>query len=80
MLPERIHKPLRAHLERVKTVHQRDLAQGWGAVEMLDASIRKYPNAASEWRWQWGISSAAKVARNPKSGEQGRHHMHPSIV
>lgn len=79
MLPERIHKPLRAHLERVKTVHQRDLAQGWGRVEMPGALIRKYPNAASEWRWQW-VFPQQRRWRNPESGEQGRHHIHPSIV
>lgn len=79
MLPERIHKPLRAHLERVKTVHQRDLAQGWGRVEMPGALIRKFPNAASEWRWQW-VFPQQRRWRNPESGEQGRHHIHPSIV
>lgn len=32
MLPERLREPLMAHLEQVRALHQRDLADGFGAV------------------------------------------------
>ena len=31
----------------------KDLAEGWGRVHMPDAPDRKYPNASTDWRWQW---------------------------
>lgn len=79
MLPERLHEPLRAHLRKVKVIHERDLARGWGRVEMPEALARKYPNAATQWRWQW-VFPQQRRWRNPTTGEQGRHHIHPSIV
>lgn len=38
LLPERLMVPLRAHLERVRTVHARDLAEGHGAVRLPGAA------------------------------------------
>jgi hypothetical protein len=52
-MPESLNKPLEAHLCRVKAVHEKDLAEGWGRVPLPDALDRKYPNASREWRWQW---------------------------
>ncbi|HSW00403.1 MAG TPA: integron integrase [Sedimentisphaerales bacterium] len=53
MLPESVESPLREHLKRVKAIHERDLAEGWGRVLMPDALDRKYPNAPTDWRRQW---------------------------
>ncbi len=33
MLPELLKKPLQDHLLKVRTVHERDLAEGWGRVQ-----------------------------------------------
>jgi hypothetical protein len=43
----------RLTLRKVKAIHERDLADGWGRVQLPDASDRKYPNAPTDWRWQW---------------------------
>lgn len=53
MLPESLKPPLQEHLKRVKAVHERDLAEGWGRVQLPMALDRKYPNAPKDWRWQW---------------------------
>jgi site-specific recombinase XerD len=53
MLPQAAKHPLMDHLVLVKRTHQRDLAEGSGRVTLPHAPARKYPNAASEWRWQF---------------------------
>ncbi len=47
-LPEKLIEPLRAHLERVKALHEADLQQGNGEVFLPFALAKKYPNAARE--------------------------------
>jgi len=41
------------HLAKVRTLHEQDLAQGWGEVYLPHALARKYPEAGREWGWQW---------------------------
>ena len=48
MLPHRIIQPLQDQLEKAKTLHQRDLVQGYGAVYLPYALARKYPNTNRE--------------------------------
>jgi hypothetical protein len=79
MLPESLKNPLQDHLEKVKALQERDLADGWGRVQMPYARDRKYPNAAADWRWQWVFPQESRP-RNRETGEQGRHHVHESIV
>ena len=43
------------------------------------ALAKKYPNAAGEWRWQWVFPQERRRVHAP-SGEQGRHHVHESIL
>jgi integron integrase len=79
MLPKSLAQPLQEHLRKVKSVHERDLAAGWGRVAMPDALDRKYPNAPAEWRWQWVFPQENRW-RNAKTGEEGRHHIDASIL
>ena len=79
MLPKSLKKPLEEHLRRVKAVHEKDLAEGWGGVPLPDALDRKYPNASREWRWQWVFPQEHRW-KNGKTGEQGRHHVDESIL
>lgn len=43
MLPESLKDPLQNHLKRVRAIHGKDLADGWGRVQMPNALDRKYP-------------------------------------
>lgn len=79
MLPSSVKGVLMAHLDRVEARHQRDLADGYGRVQMPYALERKYPRAAIDWRWQW-VFPQERRWRNPQTGEQGRHHVDESIV
>jgi integron integrase len=79
MLPESIKAPMQEHFRNVRTIHKQDLSEGYGRVQMPNALDRKYPNAASDWCWQWAFPQE-KRWKNPKTGEQGRHHVHETIV
>lgn len=78
MLPEKLAGPLRAHLERVRRLHVRDLAQGFGEVELPFALSRKYPGAEKAWIWQYVFPSARRSA-DPRSGRIRRHHLDESV-
>ena len=79
MLPRSLDRALVAQLERARWVHRRDLADGWGIVALPDALERKYPAASMDWRWQWVFPQAQRW-RNSRTGEQGRHHVHASVI
>src|SRR4051812_11476762 len=57
MLPGSIKSALQEHLARVKILHEKDLADGFGEVYLPDALARKYANAPREWGWQWAFPS-----------------------
>jgi len=67
MLPASIIAPLEAHLARVKKIHERDLAEGYGDVELPHALARKYPKAQYEWAWKF-VFPSHKRSTHPKTG------------
>ncbi len=74
MLPTSAAEALKTHLATVKTLHLRDLADGFGRVQMPFALARKYPCADREWAWQY-VFPAATRSRDPLSGITRRHHL-----
>ena len=64
MLPSTVVEPLRAHLVRVKILHESDLAAGYGDVELPDALARKYPRAAYDWAWK-SVFPAHRYSTDP---------------
>jgi integron integrase len=79
MLPATLKPGLQEHLAKVKITHERDLADGFGRVQLPYALARKYPNSPKEWGWQF-LFPQEKRWVNPQTGEQGRHHADPSIL
>jgi integron integrase len=79
LLPATVRASLAAHLERVRELHARDVADGFGRVWLPDALDRKFPRAAGEWGWQW-VFPAARRWRDPATGAQRRHHAHEGTV
>jgi integron integrase len=67
------------HLEGVRALHERDLANGHGEVYLPHALARKYPRAACEWVWQY-VFPSRNLATDPRSGIVRRHHLDPSVV
>ncbi len=79
MLPTALKEPLQRHLQPVFRLHQRDLAEGFGAVYLPDALERKYPNAARDWGWQYVFPATTRGA-DPRTGVIRRHHLHESVI
>jgi len=70
---------LQNHLAGVKTLHQQDLARGYGTVYLPHALARKHPYAAKDWIWQY-VFPARNLSVDPRSGVTQRHHIDPSVV
>jgi len=79
MLPEAVIEPLKLHLARVKILHDRDLAAGFGDVELPDALARKYPRAAYDWTWKF-VFPAHGYSTDPRSGVIRRHHVYEDVL
>ena len=74
MLPRSVIEPLRSHLARVRELHERDLARGYGDVELPHALARKYPRAPYEWAWKF-VFPSRKLSVDPATGVIRRHHV-----
>jgi integrase len=79
MLPDAIRDPLERHLEEVRRLHYADLAVGLGRVVLPEALHRKYPNAATDWSWQF-VFPAGRICRDERFGPPTRFHLHESVI
>ncbi len=79
VLPERLHAPLQRYLKKVRAQHETDCVEGVGSVYLPDAIAEKYPNAATEWRWQY-VFPSPRLSDDPRSGAVRRHHRSDSAV
>jgi hypothetical protein len=55
-----VKNSLHRHLQEVKTLHERDLTEGFGSVYLPYGLERKYPHANREWGWQYVFPSAKR--------------------
>jgi len=78
-LPQILIQPLRDHLADVRTMHENDLAAGFGAVFLPHALARKFTNAPREWIWQYAFPSR-KLSVDPRTGKTRRHHVHENTL
>lgn len=78
-LPSFLAERLQRHLQKVKAVHEQDLREGWGVVELPGALAKKYPNANREFGWQFLFPAASRWT-NEQTGQQGRHHIHETVI
>jgi integron integrase len=67
VLPIATVEPLSRRLESVKRQHKADRARGFERVVLPFALDRKYPNAATEWGWQF-VFPASRVCTDPRWG------------
>lgn len=79
LLPMAVKESLKKHLQRVKFLHQKDLDEGFGLVYLPYALQRKYPNANSEWIWQYVFPASTRYY-DPDDKIHRRHHLHESVV
>lgn len=74
ILPESLIPPLQQQLANARAMHQRDLVNGFGRVQMPESSNAKHATAPKEWGWQWVFPSVSRLAR-PRPGSESRHHL-----
>lgn len=78
-LPDELIPIIKLRMEETRFVHNKDLADGFGRVEMPYALARKWPNAHTDFQWQY-LTPATGRSRNPRTSETGRHHLHEQSV
>lgn len=79
MLPKVVRAELEQHLVRVRALHERDLRDGAGRVEMPAAFERKAPSWALDFAWQW-VFPASRRHRGDSGLRERRHHVHETAV
>jgi integron integrase len=78
-LPASIIEALKKQLEHARRIHEKDLGEGYGEVQLPYALDRKYPNAALEWGWQY-IFPSTQRSIDPTDGKIRRHHLDESVL
>lgn len=79
MLPKSLADPLQAHLLHRRTLFDDDSRLGKASVYLPDALERKYPNAATDWVWQY-IFPAGSFSIDPRSGVERQHHIDEKLL
>jgi integron integrase len=79
ILPDSIVPSLKRQLGDAKAIHEKDLRAGFGEASLPFALARKYPNAASEWGWQY-LFPASRRSKDPETEKVKRHHLDESVL
>lgn len=78
MLPEPVVAPLRAHLARAASLHERDVSDGCG-VELPESIARNSPGVAHEWAWYFVFPSLRRSI-DARTGAIRRSHMYENYL
>jgi len=76
-LPLKIKEDLEIQIASIKIIHQKDLNNGFGAVNLPYGLEKKYPNANKEFKWQF-LFPMNKVSQDPRTRKQIRFHVMPT--
>ena len=79
VLPSALEPAMREHLSRLRAWFETERRQQRPGVSLPAALARKYPNAATQWGWQY-LFPASGLGRDPYAGVPVRHHLHEKIV
>jgi integron integrase len=79
MLPDSLKDKLLGHLKQRNQLYLSDFAQNQASVYLPEALARKYPNAETEWRWQY-VFASARLSKDPRSEIIRRHHRDEKTV
>jgi integron integrase len=78
-MPTSLISELKLQIEKIRRLHAKDLAAGYGSVFLPAALARKYPNAEFELRWQY-LFPSSRPGQDPRTGTIRRHHLHQTAV
>lgn len=78
-IPQRIVPELQKQMDLVRRIHDEDRKNGYSGVFLEDQLVKKYPNAAKDFIWQWFFpqESLTVVGRGV---EKRRYHIHETHV
>jgi len=79
MLPAMLDTPVRAHLTRLRSWYEEERRRQRPGVSLPLALARKYPQAATQWGWQY-LFPSAELCRDPYSRLPVRHHLHEKTI
>lgn len=74
VLPENLVLLLQTHSIWVKTLHDRDPAEGFGAACLSDVLHVKYRHAGKMWGWQWVFPRSVRCIA-PRASVERRHQL-----
>jgi integron integrase len=78
-LPITIIPELKTHLNKIYLQHKEDLRKGRGRTKLPYALARKYPNADTDFYWQY-VFPADKFTKDENTGIVYRFHIHESTI
>jgi integron integrase len=74
ILPEKLVPDIQRAMQRVDKLHELDVTEGYGDVQMPYALARKYPGQANSLHWQF-LFAANKRSVDPVTRKEMRHHI-----
>ena len=78
-LPGVCAEPLKAQLSQTRTLHDKDLAQGFGMTYVPQEIENMSPKAALEWGWQF-VFPASRLSVDRATGKIRRDHIHKTVL
>lgn len=79
VFPQVLKGTLKLHLDKIKSLHDKDLSDGFGSVYLPFALEKKYASLNKNWAWQY-VFPSRKLSKDPKSGVIRRHHINEQVL
>ena len=73
-LPLKLKERLKQQIVRVRTLHTKDLKDGYGNVYLPHAISKKYSSASTDIKWQY-LFPASKISYDKREDSTRRHHI-----
>jgi len=79
VLPQKLFSELKEQIRKVKNLHKVDTESGNGATILPYALDIKYPNAKTEFGWQY-LFPSKRFVYNKEKKLKYRYHVHESVI
>jgi len=77
IFPESTKDDFRYHIDRIRTLYEKDREQDIAGVSLPGALERKYRGASKSWEWYW-VFPSGNLSIDPRTNIIRRHHAHQS--
>lgn len=79
VLPDAVRESLERLIARTERLHHFDVSEGFPGVEMPYSLAKKYRHESTSLHWKF-VFAAKNRGVDIRSGEERRHHVHPSAL